>query len=614
VATLLGRSASDVAAIEQAADRGLFDAVMAITLESGSAAVMCRPVIGLLGGYRRGTLPVAQVRSVELHVYGPDLAGVPGSETISLPDSGAPSDLEPGGCVDCRNRLALGERLRAVVPLAIVPGLVGFDLASYRTAVGAGGAAFGAAVLEQQRSARMTRLAQVGAVAGVVLALLAAAVLIRAPFGDLSSTFDDFVDRTTSTTEPPSETTVPGSGDPQMLPSRIELLFPGALQGAVYVPGGRPLNLAVSLSTAGPVYAGGTGTIDAGLTNNDSEPAAITYFVRTSEGISFDGLAEGAGTCRREDDDGATCSLDVQPGQTRSMSLRFAVADGGPDRLVIDPSISSPSLDVPVSSVPGLLIGEIVRGDAVTGGNSLGSCAESSDCPAGRRDSSSAVVQFPDDAVVGQAVLVWEGESSALSQQVGFTAPGGGPTQSITSESVESVGMAGAFRSVADVTELVREHGRGRYTVEWPGGTSDAGDGSWTLVVVTNDADAPRRLVVVVAADEPVTGSVPLAVDVPISGSVPPAADAPDRPLRFTVQARSTSTETDTATQSLSVDGVAIGGDDPFAVAGAGAAAPNEASYDLEIASTEDALSIFATTTGGSLRVAALALVLDIVS
>src|SRR5690606_14255535 len=122
----------------------------------------------------------------------------------------------------------------------------------------------------------------------------------------------------------------------------IELIFPGDRQGAVYVPGGRALNLSVDLSTPGPVLAGATGTIDADITNNDTVTVSIPFFLRVSEAVSFDALSGGDGTCRREDDDGATCSLTIGPGETASMSLRFGFSTDAPARLGVDPGVESP--------------------------------------------------------------------------------------------------------------------------------------------------------------------------------------------------------------------------------------------------------------------------------
>ena len=600
VATLVGRTPGDVIALEQRADRGLFDAWNTVVLESDPAPPpMCRPVIALLGGYRRGTLPVVQHRAVDAHLHGAGLAG---------------DTAGGGGCAPCRQRLDASHRLALLVPGALVPGLTSLSVAAYRAAIGAGGAAVGTAVLLHRRSERTSRMAKVGAVAGVGLALLAAAVLIRSPFGELDSTLADFAERSASTTTQPlpSETSNPSGPDGPA--GRIELLFPTAPQGALYVPGGRSLDLSITLSAPAPVYADGTGTIDIGLTNNDEEIASATYLVQTSDGIVFEALTDGVGSCRPEDDDGATCTVEIAPGARASMSLRFAVEPDGPDRLVVDPSISSDSLDVPIVTVPGLVIGEVVRGSVVAIGSSLGSCQVSTDCPDGVRNASSALLSLPEGAAVERAVLIWEGDSNEWAGRVGLVGPVAGTASHVDDEAAGAEAVAGVvgvdFRSMADVTDVVRANGSGRYTVVRPPSTSVAGEGTWTMVVVSRQPDSPRRLAVVVRPGMPMTGGAPWTLEVPIAGSagVEPTNSAL-RPLTIMVQARASAAQA--SMQRLSVEDVSLGGDDPFGLA-SDAAASNVVSYDREIASTEDALSFSASTTAGSVRLAAVAVALDI--
>lgn len=607
VATVLGRSPADVIALEQTADRGLFDAWNAIVLESPPLPpARCSPVIALLGGYRRGTLPVAQRRMVEAHLDGSDIVAA----------GGATAD---GGCDSCRQRLESSSRLAVLVPVALVPGLTGLSVAAYRAAIGAGGAALGSAALAQRRSERTGRLAAVGAVAGVVLALLAAAVLIRVPFGDLDSTLADFVERSAPTTTMPDSSTptsVPSDTAPPdgELASRIELVFPEAPQGAVYVPGGRSLDLSIALSTPAPVYAAGTGTIDIGLTNNDVEVASVTFYVRTSDGIVFEALTDGVGSCRPEDDDGATCTVAITPGAQAPMSLRFAVDPGGPDRLVIDPSISSRSLEVPVETVPGLVVGEVVRGGLSTIGNSLGSCPVSDECRSGERDASSALLTLPDGAEVERALLVWEGDSDEWSRSVGLVGPETGTARPIVAGVDGLMGVVDtAFRSTADVTDVVRENGGGTYTVIRPPGTSELGDGSWTLLVVSRSPNSPRRLAVVVRPVAPATSDAPWTIEVPIAGSV--EVDPTDPRMRpLTVMLHGRLDDADGSSQRVTVDGVDLGGEDPFGRARDDVSASIVVSYDREIASTEDALSFSASTTAGSVRLAAVGMALDILS
>ena len=557
VATVLGRSPADVLGLEQTADRGLFGRV-----ERHRARV--RPA------------PAADVSACD-RIAGRIPQGHAADRAASR-RGGAPARPWRRG----RRRRRGQCRMRAVPPASghvtslggtgprcARPGLTGLSVAAYRGAIGAGGSAVGAAASMHRRSERTSRMAKVGAVAGVVLALLAAAVLIRGPFGDLDSSLADFGERSASTTTlPPSDTSAPSAtSDPVAVASRIELLFPDAPQGAVYVPGGRSLDLSISLSAPAPVYADGTGTIDVGLTNNDEEIASATYLVRTSDGIVFEALTDGAGWCRPEDDDGATCTVEIAPGERASMSLRFAVDSGGPDRVVIDPSISTSSLELPVVTVPGLVIGEVVRGSLSTIGNSLGASAVSSECRDGVRNASSALLAVPDGAEIERAVLVWEGDSNGWASTVGLIGPTTGTALPIDGVADVAEGLTGVvgvdFRSMADVTDVVRENGAGRYTVVRPPGTTDLGDGTWTLLVVSRRPDSPRRLAVVVRPVPPVTRDARWNLDVPIAGSVEvDPTDSALKPLTATLHARVNAAPT--ATQRFDIDETSLGSDDPF--------------------------------------------------
>jgi hypothetical protein len=596
---ILGRPAAEVVALEQTARRGLTDSYAEVMLAAAPEA-SCAPVIPLLGAYRRGALPETQRRVVDHH-------------------------LAADGCDACRSRLGTIDHLPGIVPAALVPGLVGVDVDRYRQLLGVGGLALGTAALATRRTDRGRRRASVGAVAAIVLALLAAALFVRAPFGDLDSELADLLDRmsTTTTTTPASTTTSPGSTGPvaEALPNRIELVFPGAPQGAVYVPGGRALNLGISLSAPGPVYAGATGTIDAAITNHDSQDASVRFLVRSSPGVSFDRLVRGIGSCVGELEGGARCSLSLPAGATAEMSLRFAVDAEVPDRLVVVPSIRSEVLDVPVEFVPGLLVGQIGRGDLRTGGATLGSCAPSSNCPNGRRDASSAELDLPADATVERALLVWEGDrpDASWADTVGLI-PAGSPTAvSVSSGNVPppsgalttgaGVGTSetqseSGFRSVADVTDLVRDAGGGTYTVVRAPSTDDPGDGSWTLTVLTEANAGPLRLFVVVRPGQIVVPDMPLELDIPIAGSSPPVT--PQRPVGLALQAATSGS----GVSRVTVNATPIGDGD--ALAGVGEAG-GTVTYDLVIASTENTLTLVATTSADALRLASIALAADIV-
>ena len=164
---------------------------------------------------------------------------------------------------------------------------------------------------------------------------------------------------------------------------------------------------------------------------------------------------------------------------------------------------------------------------------------------------------------------------------------------------------ASGFRSVADVTDLVRAGGGGTYTVVRAPSGDDAGDGSWTMTVITESNAGLPRLFVVVRPDRAVTADMPLSVDIPIGGSVTP--QTPRRPLSLLLQAATRGT----GTSEVTVNGEAIAIGDGNAVSTVGAAAT--VIYDLEIDSTEDVLSLVASTSADALRLVSIGLAADIV-
>lgn len=606
---ILGRRAADVVALEQTAERGLTDAYADVVL-SGTPPPdpACRSVIPLLGAVRRDVLPEVQRRVVDAHL-----------------------GVATAGCTSCRRHLDLLGRLPEVLPPAVVPGLVGLAADRYRSVIGVGALAMGATALAERRSERSRRLARVGAVVAVVLALLGAAFFVREPFGDLDSELADLLERVTPTTEPTdlgSTTTVPGgSSTPDALANRIELVFPGAPQGAVYVPGGRALNLGISLSTPAPVYAGATGTIDTAITNNDTEDASVRFVVRSSPGVSFDQLSSGVGSCVVEQQGGARCTLSLPAGTTGLMSLRFSLDVDVSDRLVVVPSIRSDVLEVPVSFVDGLLLGQVGNGDLRTAGATLGACDVSAACPSGRREASSALVDLPAGAAVERAVLVWEGtrsdaawadtiglipsgSSTAVAVSSGNLAPPSGAATTGFEVGTSETADGSGFRSIADVTDLVRAAGGGDYTVVRAPSTGDPGDGSWTLTVITQSPTSPRRLFVVIRPDQLVEPDNELVVDVPIAGSSPPLT--PVRGVTVGVQAATIGA----GTSVLTVNGVDVVDDTRSGSAGLSDVGVSGGTviYDLSISTTEDTLSFVATTSTDALRLASIGLAADIVS
>ena len=516
----------------------------------------------LLGAYHRGTLPDAQRRLVDAH--------------LGITASGV--GVGDGGCDACARRLRTPDDLAAVVPAAIVPGLTGLEVDRYRGAVGVAAAALGAAALAARRSARANRRARIAAGAVVVVALLAAALLIRSPFGDLDGEIADLLDRSTTTTTPGTATTVPDTTPPdgtERLPNRVELVFAGVAQGIVYVPGGPAVQLGLELSTPAPVYRDGTATIDLGLSNPSDVVRSVRFAIRPSPGVSFDELAEGDAACVPLGETGATCSLELAPRGSKTVSLRLALDATVSDRLLVVPSIRARALDLPVETVPGLALGVVGRGESVVVGAPLGSSRQL-DLPAG--------------VEIDEAVLTWRADAQVGDGpgEVRFTVPG-------------RVAPVPLSEKPSDVTDLLRAAGAGTYTVDQAVGAG--GSGSWTLVVVTRRADSPRRLFVVVEPNRPPGAEATVTADVPIKSAAPPGPPRfPVRPLVVTL------------TGPPSVPGATV-------TVNGSVAAPRESgvdesldAYDLDIDSNDDALLIEVSPTARPPRIAAIGVAIDIVT
>jgi hypothetical protein len=549
IAPLTGRTAVEVVALETAAERGLFDGFLAAELDiPGAVEPACRPMVALLGAYHRGTIPDAQRRLVDAHI------GAAGR------DIGA--DI---GCDDCARRLRVPDDLQAVVPAAIVPGLTGLDVDRYRGAIGVAAIALGAAAFAAQRSARANRRARIAAGAVVVLALLAA--------GESA----DLLDRTTTTT-PGTQTTVPDTSTPESagrLPNRIELVFAGVAQGIVYVPGGPAVQLGLELSTPAPVYRNGTVTIDLVLNNPSDVGRSVRFAVRPSQGVSFDELAEGDANCVSVGEAGASCSLELAPLGSETVSLRLALDDTVSDRLLVVPSIRSRVLDLPVETVPGLALGVVGRGESVVIGAPLGSARQ---------------LVLPGDVEIDEAVLTWRADAQVGDglEHVRFSVPG----------RVASVPLAAA---PVDVTELVRTAGSGTYTVDPSMGADGAG--SWTLVVITRSADSLRRLFVLVEPNRPPEAEPAVTVDVPIKSAAPPGPPRfPVRPLILTL----------TGPPAAPGATVTVNGSNAEPQASGVGGSPD--AYALDIDSNDDALLIEVSPTARPPRIAAIGVAIDIVT
>ena len=234
------------------------------------------------------------------------------------------------------------------------------------------------------------------------------------------------------------------------------------------------------------------------------------------------------------------------------------------------------------------------------------------------------MLDLPARAVVERALLVWEGDRSdaAWADGVGLIPPGSSTAVTVTASNIAALsgvlatgsGVAtsatqGAtgFRSIADVTDLVDAGAGGTYTVVRPPSTDESGEGSWTLVVITAALPgdpSPRRLVVVIRPDQGIVANDSLQVDVPIGGSDQP--DTEQRLVALILQAATTGSGASRVTTDGGVDGSDEALDD-IGLAG------GTVTYDQQMASTKDVLSLEASTTADELRLSSIGLSADIV-
>ncbi len=338
VSPMLGRSPNEVTAAVHAAQAGVFelyvraDAARIGDLDSTSAALL-----GLVGGYRRDVLSPTDRRRVD--------------ELLERRTDGSPDGIHAA------RWLAVGAALDTLLPDALVPGLVGTSPAALRAALGVGVGAVGAAGLAAARSERVERSARLGAVLAIILAILAAAFLIRNPFDGLDASFiNDLIatstvpdDSTTGTTLSPT-TTVVGDGEEAIdtVDDRADLVFPGARQGAVYVPGQELLDLSMVLSRDRPFVAGGTGSVRAAITNHAESAASVQFDVRTTPGLSLAAEQVRGATCSRSPGGVTTCRFTLRPRDTATLTLVFELDESLLGTVTIVPSIPGRALDVEI--------------------------------------------------------------------------------------------------------------------------------------------------------------------------------------------------------------------------------------------------------------------------
>jgi hypothetical protein len=123
-------------------------------------------------------------------------------------------------------------------------------------------------------------------------------------------------------------------------------VFPGARQGAVYVPGQELLQLSTVLEARTDFVAGGTGELGMAITNNASDTAQASFDIRATDGIGLASGGGGSATCRPSSVGAPACSFTVLPGATIALSLVFSLDADLRGTLTIAPSIPGAVLSV----------------------------------------------------------------------------------------------------------------------------------------------------------------------------------------------------------------------------------------------------------------------------
>ncbi|MBV2364912.1 RNA polymerase subunit sigma-24, partial [Streptomonospora sp. NEAU-YY374] len=145
------------------------------------------------------------------------------------------------------------------------------------------------------------------------------------------------------------------------------------------------------------------------------------------------------------------------------------------------------------------------------------------------RSSSSAHWELPPGGEVRWAGLYFSAAGGAPDHAAAaLRGPGAGSYTTVTAESVRSADLPGypVYQAFAEVTDLVRAHGGGRWWVaDIPQRTGVGTYAGWSLVVVVEDPAAPVNQAMVLDSARPVFHD-PQGARVPLAGLLPSAVPA----------------------------------------------------------------------------------------
>lgn len=575
---------------------------------------------------------------------------------------------------DSRRLVGVIASLGAFVPAAIAPGVTGLSVEEHRQALGTSNRTFGSAGLLAARSQRFRHVATFGAVAAVVIALAGAAYLVRQPFDNDGTIFTTDpgappLVTTPATTESGGEATpngTPATGAeapptttfldlrpaPTGQTSEVELIVTDGLRAI----GLRQAvsDLSITVSTPAPIYAGGTGTIDVTVTNSGATASDATVEMMLPSGVSFQALVSGDVQCADPDDNSPFCTLSVDAGASLEFVVRLRLQTSTVGRLVVGGDLVAEPLEESIVATSDLVHSSVGRGSIITIGNSLMTCSEVAaaeldiDCADvrngtgefvnrwdvpmefvgsasqfGVENSSSALLALPDASSIVAAHLYWSGDlderqqsiaDDGSNEEVVIQAPDGQVYNVFADELTLGDVDATQYLGSADVTDVIAAGGAGSYLVGNVQSVEVQGSyAAWSLVVVYDNAAEPRRQRVVTSPFQWIAPQPRFEYSVELPVAVVNGADARLAVLAF-------EGERGFEPETLTAGGQELGGNSSFDSSITGDRDPSYDNnlgvdidaYDLTIDTADGTLPIRALTDQDGVRIAVLALTVDL--
>jgi hypothetical protein len=527
-APMLGRTATESAALVQHAEAGLFEVFLLAQRSHDDIDHGCHPVIPLLGGAFRSSLSSHEQRVVDEHL--------------------TPTTSREGGavaCEACARRVEVRQELVSLIPGAIVPALTGLSVDKYRAALSIRPSTAGST-----GAGRRSKFAVAAGVGLLLVVLGAGAVLVQDSLGkpDASSTTGateaateaatgdstelekgNDTKLTTATTEPDSTTTteVELRPAPTELKNRVSIIFPEIAAPVGFAPNQSVLG--IELLSPGPIFAGGTGTIDIVATNNTDALIETSALLKVPKGVLFADLVAGDAECVDPDNNSASCAFLIPAASSTTLTVRFSLASSVVGSFVVGSDLAPDELEVPIFAVSRLLHSSVDNGQIIMLGNTLMTCSELVPACLDARDGVGDVLNrwdLPAEFIGSNPGLGWENSSAASfdigngsieaaylfwsgdlkergvdipddgsKASVSLLGPGGDAAVEIEANQIRLGDVdATQYFGVAEVTDIVTSLGPGEYLVGNVQSVEVQGSyAGWSMVIITRDETLPRR-------------------------------------------------------------------------------------------------------------------------